>query len=73
MCSTMFPYPFAYIFFRIMSHNLDMPRFGPASGTASKITDWGDVDMLDVDALTEYFLEDAGQTLQSFGMTFDFK
>jgi hypothetical protein len=54
-------------------HNVDMPRFGPASGTASKVTDWGDVDMLDVDALTEYFLEDAGQTLQSFGMTFDFK
>ena len=50
-----------------------MPLFGPASGQGAKITDWGDVDALDVDALAEYFLEEANTANTGVGMTFDFR
>jgi len=50
-----------------------MPLFGPASGLNAKITDWGDVDNLDIDALAEYFLEEANNAGNSIGMTFDFR
>ena len=53
--------------------DVQMPLFGPASGQYAKITDWGDVDNLDVDALAEYFLEEANSAANGAGMTFDFR
>jgi len=56
-----------------MAHNVQMPRFTNAGGPeASKASDWGDVDNLDVEMLAEYLLgDDTG--LLSGGITFDFK
>jgi len=58
-----------------MSHNVSMPLFSTAGGAeASKSSDWGDVDNLDVEMLAEYLLGDTdGGFNIGGGMTFDFK
>lgn len=57
-----------------MAHNIEMPRFTSASGpSASKASDWGDVDNLDVEMLAEYLLGDDTNPLTLGNVMFDFQ
>ena len=57
-----------------MAHNIQMPRFTSASGpSASKASDWGDVDNLDVEMLAEYLLGDDTNPLTVGNVLFDFQ